>query len=69
MSYFDDNEDRIVYGIRRKPAQWQAVCKRCGTGGLKWRDDRFYEDERAEHNRLKEHHCAGALDDFDEVPT
>jgi hypothetical protein len=73
MSYFDDNEDRIIYGARRRPRNtWTATCKRCGMTGLKWRDDgdqwRLYENKRMQYNRLKPHVCNGSgdvADDFD----
>lgn len=71
MSYFDDNEDRIIYGRRRlgKPQEPRTVaCKRCGKDGLHW------QDEDGEwvlmDGRYKVHHCnpkdvkATALDGF-----
>jgi len=63
MSYFDDHEDRIIFGgYRSHRSAFRITCKRCGAEGLKWRltdegDWRLFEDERVEHNRLKEHHC------------
>lgn len=39
MSFFDDNEDSIVYGhsagLRREP----PTCSRCGKTNLTWVDD------------------------------
>lgn len=41
--------------------KWSESCKKCGQGGLKWRETdagwRLFENERVEHNRLKEHVC------------
>jgi len=74
MSYFDDNEDSIIYGRRKPRNAWPAVCKRCGMHGLKWRivdggGWRLFENERIEHNRLKEHACeVDAADDFEVLP-
>lgn len=67
MSYFDDNEDRIINGRPFKAPRnpWTAVCKRCGRSGLKWRLDALYENERVEHNRLKRHDCLTTADDFE----
>ncbi len=70
MSYFDDNEDDIVFGrcrLVRDP--WGAVCRKCGQGGLKYRPgEGLFENERVEHNRLKRHDCQTSADDFEVLP-
>lgn len=42
MSYFDDNEDWIVYGGRRPSFHddepREVECKFCGKGGLHWEE-------------------------------
>lgn len=51
------------------------TCNRCGTTRLKWRTNsagkwQLYENERVEHNRLKEHVCAQDIpttEGFDDV--
>ncbi|MER1940478.1 hypothetical protein ABS755_07190 [Castellaniella sp. FW104-16D08] len=68
MSYFDDNEDRIIYGKRPAGAAPDVTCKRCGKDGLRW------QDEDGEwvlmEGRHKVHHCdpkdvrATSLDGF-----
>lgn len=37
MSYFDDNEDRIIYGRPRDPVYRDPVCNRCGSTDVRWR--------------------------------
>lgn len=41
MSYFDDNEDRVIYGRRRYVEQSdqrpEPRCKRCGSTDVRWR--------------------------------
>lgn len=43
VSYFDDNQDYIIYGRgrgRRDPEPREApTCNRCGTPGLNWQHD------------------------------
>lgn len=39
MSYFDDNEDRIIYGHGHPRRAPDVACKRCGKTGLRWEDD------------------------------
>lgn len=79
MSYFDDNEDRIIYGanpgLRRRIVAAEernnAVCKRCGAHPLKlclndngkWQ---LMEQARGEHNRNVPHVCP-VIDDFEDI--
>lgn len=40
MSYFDENEDRIVYGGRHRhhsEAPQETRCNRCGSTDVRWR--------------------------------
>jgi hypothetical protein len=40
MSYFDDNEDRIVYGRYQRHTAEEARaprCNRCGSTAVRWR--------------------------------
>jgi hypothetical protein len=42
MSYFDDNEDYIIYGRRRHdedPEPRDVACKHCGKTRLNWQHD------------------------------
>lgn len=39
MSYFDDHEDRIIYGRRPGANHSDVTCKRCGKTGLRWQDE------------------------------
>lgn len=70
---FERAADRVAQpGLIRAVSKRTAACKRCGKAGLKWRwlSDgwRLYENERGEHNRLKEHRCFGnAADDFEAI--
>lgn len=77
MSYFDDNEDAIIYGtgLRRRLAAQEArdnaECRRCGAHPLKLRMNdngkwQLFEQARGEHNRNVPHQCnPTTLDDFD----
>lgn len=38
MSFFDDNEDFIIYGGYEEIPR-TVECKRCGKDGLHWEDD------------------------------
>lgn len=81
MSYFDDNEDRIVYGRlfggsgARSTYQsgHDVTCKRCGATELKWRlvDDnwRLFEKERDAHNAKIMHECTqpASADEFPDL--
>ncbi len=47
---------------------WQAVCKKCGQGELKYcHGEGLFENARVEHNRLKKHDCQTTANDFEEV--
>lgn len=70
MSYFDDNEDYIIYGRRRTGSSEprSITCKRCGKTDLRW------QDEDGEwvlmEGRFKVHKCdmqQAARDDFEVV--
>lgn len=41
MTYFDDNEDHIVYGrggrVHREEERPPPSCKRCGSTEVRWR--------------------------------
>jgi hypothetical protein len=42
LSYFEDNEDEIIYGRghdRDYDEPRKVECKKCGKGGLEWDDD------------------------------
>lgn len=67
--------DKIIFGYpgRRPKNSLSATCKYCGMTGLKWRAEangwRLFENERIEHNRLKEHNCRhqpATVDDFED---
>lgn len=74
MSYFDDNEDYIIYGrgraTRRAPRDEAVFCNRCGKGPLHWDDDGDGKPVLME-DRFKVHKCtetdlhARAADDFE----
>ena len=53
MSYFDENEDVIVWG-RHAVRHQCKICDRCGLGGLRWRcdDDGWYlaDDSGEQHD-------------------
>jgi hypothetical protein len=78
MSYFDDNEDRIVYGGYRMPRRERnrTVCKECGSADVHWREVaqgwRLFDNQRQHPgNRFVEHTCAHAApntDGFEDVP-
>ena len=72
MSFFDDNEERIIYGRRHKSLDDEdedqgITCHYCDTPGLVWEDNgsgfKLYTDDH------KKHVCAGrnkpSADDFD----
>lgn len=71
MSYFDDNEDRIIYGgdrIAKQIARAQAnerrkvTCPTCGKRNLRVGPrGRLYTPEG------KAHHCPVSADDFDDL--
>lgn len=68
MSYFDDNEDDIVYGRRCKPAVFREPrCNRCGSTDVRWRQQTgkwvLFSNEPG-----KVHVCDLSDDDFDVVP-
>jgi ribosomal protein L37AE/L43A len=79
MSYFDDNEDEIIYGrnLRRRVAASKArdekECPKCGACPLKLRLNdngnwQLFEQERGEHNRNTPHNCNPCTeDDFEDV--
>jgi hypothetical protein len=72
MTYFDDNEDRILYGRHRHhddedPEPTLVTCKRCGKTGLNWQHD---GDGWVLHEgKFKIHHCdnSALADDFEVV--
>lgn len=60
MSYFDDNEDDIIY---YRPSRIRTVeCNRCGKGGFSWEEtddgwvlvDQHYEVHRCPKLRARE---------------
>jgi hypothetical protein len=58
--------------FRARRNTWCVTCKNCGMAGLKWREEsegwRLFENERVEHNRLKQHVCnPPSEDDFDVI--
>lgn len=71
MSYFDDNEDYIIYGrqraVSRRILSDDVECRYCGKDGLHWDDGVLME------GRYKVHKCseadlhAQAADDFEEL--
>lgn len=67
MSYFDDNEDRIIYGRRRGASPERELrCKRCDSTDVRWRQ----QSGKWVLFSLKpgvEHVCAAPPEDFPEV--
>jgi hypothetical protein len=78
MSYFDDNEDRVIYGRRAyrdrgKSDRNEIVCKRCGEDGCYWYQMPS-KDGKSEHPVLfnsegRRHVCndATSADEFEPV--
>lgn len=71
MSYFDDNEDFIIYGqARRSPRQHREppTCKRCGKTGLTWVHDG--DGWVLCEGKFKVHKCdfKSIADDFEVLP-
>lgn len=68
MSYFDDNENRIVYGGQgRLPRPNGVVCKHCGVAGLRWHQQQHWA---LVDRKGAVHQCArqvAAVDDFDDL--
>lgn len=73
MSYFDDHEDRIIYGsVTRRGAR----CDHCGSTAVKWRLTdagwRLFDQQRVHPGNYKPlHNCrahgAASADEFDIV--
>lgn len=75
MSYFDDNEDRLIYG-RRGPFHGDTdddprdvTCRRCNATGLHWQMV-TQPDGRSERPVLfnekgRRHVCTPSSDDFE----
>lgn len=38
MSYFDDNEDELIFGNQWGFRRKNVECNRCGKGGLHWEE-------------------------------
>jgi len=53
MSYFDDNEDRIIYGRKQNQRNLQVTCERCGATDLEWQE--VYTADGVTKYRLVEH--------------
>ena len=79
MSYFDDNEDRIIFGghgSRRLPRykeKREVVCKTCGHDeGLVWRQMRnsqwrLFDVDTGELHSCAEHRSGANIEDDFEV--
>lgn len=69
MSYFDDNEDRIVYG---RPPRFYKVkdvtCKHCKESGLEWVDTGVRWRLVGPDGRFHECKNDSAADDFEVLP-
>jgi hypothetical protein len=72
VSYFEDNEDEIIYGRRhdRDDDEPRKVeCKKCGKGGLEWEDDNgrwvLIESNGKVHKCDEKRVHAAVADDFE----
>jgi hypothetical protein len=78
VTYFDDNEDRLIYGRKRHrdndyepdPDHDNKVCQYCGKAGLYWlpvirADGRT--DYLLHEPGNRRHKCEISTDDFDVV--